>query len=59
VYQPLPHDDPVQRKPDIGLARRALGWEPRVRLRDGLKRTIAYFAALREELDATEGGANG
>ena len=59
VYQPLPHDDPVQRKPDIGLARRALGWEPRVRLKDGLKRTIAYFAALREELAATEGGANG
>ena len=59
VFQPLPHDDPVQRKPDIGLARRALGWEPRVRLRDGLKRTIAYFAALREELDTTEGGANG
>ncbi|WP_413871236.1 UDP-glucuronic acid decarboxylase family protein [Albidovulum sp.] len=59
VYQPLPHDDPVQRKPDIGLARRALGWEPRVRLKDGLKCTIAYFAALREELAATEGGANG
>jgi nucleoside-diphosphate-sugar epimerase len=49
----------VQRKPDIGLARRALGWEPRVRLRDGLKRTIAYFAALREELGTAEGGANG
>ena len=59
VYQPLPHDDPVQRKPDIGLARRALGWEPRVRLKDGLKRTIAYFAALREELGTAEGGANG
>ncbi len=58
VHQPLPHDDPVQRKPDIGLARRALGWEPRVRLRDGLKRTIAYFAALREELDATGGGGH-
>ncbi len=55
IHQPLPHDDPVQRKPDIGLARQTLGWEPRVRLRDGLKRTIAYFAALREEL-ATAGG---
>ena len=58
VHQPLPHDDPVQRKPDIGLARRALGWEPRVRLKDGLKRTIAYFAALREELATAGGGAD-
>ncbi len=55
VYEALPHDDPVQRQPDIGFARRTLGWEPRVKLRDGLARTIAYFAALREELELTDG----
>jgi UDP-glucuronate decarboxylase len=43
VYHPLPHDDPKQRKPDISKAIRELGWEPRVSLREGLKRTIAYF----------------
>ncbi|HEY8507108.1 MAG TPA: hypothetical protein VIL32_02055, partial [Steroidobacteraceae bacterium] len=36
-------DDPVQRCPDIELAKRELGWEPRVPLREGLKRTIEYF----------------
>ncbi|MBI5920073.1 MAG: SDR family oxidoreductase [Betaproteobacteria bacterium] len=43
VYQPLPQDDPRQRKPDIALAKEKLGWEPRVALEDGLKETIAYF----------------
>jgi UDP-glucuronate decarboxylase len=43
---PLPSDDPTQRCPDIGLARRALGWEPRMPLEEGLKRTIAHFEAL-------------
>ena len=42
-YQPLPNDDPVQRQPDITLAREALGWVPHTELRDGLKGTIAYF----------------
>jgi len=46
VYLPLPSDDPLQRKPDISLARKNLGWEPRVPLREGLKKTIAYFAGL-------------
>jgi UDP-glucuronate decarboxylase len=46
VEQPLPQDDPMQRKPDITLAREWLGWEPRVQLREGLQRTIDYFAAL-------------
>jgi UDP-glucuronate decarboxylase len=42
-HTPLPADDPTQRCPDIGLARQALGWEPRIALADGLSRTIAYF----------------
>ncbi len=40
---PLPGDDPLQRCPDIGLAKSALGWEPRVALEDGLEKTIGYF----------------
>jgi UDP-glucuronate decarboxylase len=46
VHRPLPQDDPLQRCPDIGLARARLGWEPVVSLEDGLARTIAYFEAL-------------
>jgi UDP-glucuronate decarboxylase len=44
VFQPLPQDDPMQRCPDISLAKRKLGgWQPKVPLEEGLKRTIAYF----------------
>ncbi|MBI2815275.1 MAG: SDR family oxidoreductase [Opitutae bacterium] len=43
VHQPLPVDDPKQRQPDITLARKYLKWEPKVRLAEGLKHTIAYF----------------
>ncbi len=43
VYEPLPVDDPAQRQPDIGLARTALGWEPRVELREGLARSADWF----------------
>lgn len=43
-FKPLPADDPVQRCPDILLARRHLDWEPTVSLDDGLRQTIAYFA---------------
>ncbi len=50
IHQALPHDDPVQRQPDIGLARKTIGWEPKVHLREGLTQTIAYFSALREEM---------
>ncbi len=46
VHRPLPQDDPMQRCPDIGLAQRLLGWQPRVVLDDGLTRTIAYFDRL-------------
>ncbi|HDS16396.1 MAG TPA: SDR family oxidoreductase [Proteobacteria bacterium] len=42
-YLPLPEDDPVQRRPDIGKAVAELGWQPRIGLREGLTRTIAYF----------------
>jgi dTDP-glucose 4,6-dehydratase len=43
VFRPLPVDDPKVRQPDIGRARTLLGWEPKVALEDGLKRTIEYF----------------
>ena len=43
VYKPLPADDPVQRKPDISLARKNLDWEPRIKLEEGLAKTIVYF----------------
>ncbi len=46
VYQPLPSDDPMQRKPDITLAKNKLGWEPKIPLEEGLKKTIAYFEDL-------------
>ena len=51
VSLPLPQDDPTQRQPDISLARRQLGWEPKVELREGLKSTIEYF-----ERRLSEGG---
>ena len=46
VFAQLPTDDPVRRCPDISLAKEELGWEPRVGLKDGLKRTIKYFRGL-------------
>ena len=46
VYRPLPQDDPVRRRPDITLAKKKLGWEPKIPIREGLARTIAYFREM-------------
>ncbi|OGQ36880.1 MAG: NAD-dependent dehydratase, partial [Deltaproteobacteria bacterium RIFCSPLOWO2_01_FULL_42_9] len=46
ITKPLPKDDPKQRQPDITLAKEKLGWEPKVGLEDGLKKTIGYFKGL-------------
>jgi UDP-glucuronate decarboxylase len=46
VHRPLPQDDPMQRCPDITLAKQVLGWEPKVALDEGLRRTISYFDRL-------------
>jgi UDP-glucuronate decarboxylase len=48
VFKPLPSDDPRQRQPNIELAKSKLGWEPKVKLEDGLKETIGYFRKLLE-----------
>src|SRR4030043_5549 len=46
VYKPLPQDDPVRRCPDITLAKKRLGWQPKTNLEDGLKKTIEYFKRI-------------
>ena len=46
IHQPLPQDDPKQRRPDITKARQILGWAPRIALEDGLRHTIEYFQQL-------------
>ena len=43
AFKPLPHDDPTQRQPDITLAKKELDWEPKIKLEEGLVKTIAYF----------------
>jgi dTDP-glucose 4,6-dehydratase len=43
AFEPLPADDPTQRRPDLTIARSRLGWEPTIALRDGLERTVPYF----------------
>jgi UDP-glucuronate decarboxylase len=52
VHRPLPQDDPMQRQPDIAVARRELQWQPTIELREGLARTIAYFDGLLARPDA-------
>jgi UDP-glucuronate decarboxylase len=49
IYKPLPSDDPMQRKPDITLAKKQLDWEPEIKLEEGLKKTISYFDQLLKE----------
>jgi UDP-glucuronate decarboxylase len=49
VFKPLPSDDPRQRKPDIGLAQRTLGWQPTIELDEGLRHTIGYFDQLMKD----------
>jgi len=46
VFQELPEDDPAKRQPDITLARKELGWDPKVKLEEGLTRTIEYFKTI-------------
>ena len=46
INLPLPQDDPTQRQPDISLAREKLGWEPKIKLDQGLARTIDYFKTV-------------
>jgi UDP-glucuronate decarboxylase len=57
VERPLPEDDPRQRQPDIAKARAVLGWAPKVPLREGLVRTIAYFEELLREGDPLAAGS--
>jgi len=48
VFNPLPQDDPKQRRPDITLAKKLLKWEPKIKLEDGLQKTIEYFRQFAE-----------
>jgi nucleoside-diphosphate-sugar epimerase len=52
-FAPLPVDDPTRRRPDIGKARQLLGWEPRISLREGLRRTLASFAEVLPDVRAS------
>jgi UDP-glucuronate decarboxylase len=49
VYRPLPADDPTRRRPDISLAQKHLGWEPKIGIREGLEKTIAWFRTIDPE----------
>lgn len=46
IYEPLPQDDPTRRRPDITLAKSKLGWQPQIKLREGLQKTIAWFKSI-------------
>jgi len=46
IYKPLPSDDPRQRQPNVEIAKTKLGWEPKIRLDDGLRETIQYFKSI-------------
>ncbi|MEA2043294.1 MAG: UDP-glucuronic acid decarboxylase family protein [Bacteroidota bacterium] len=47
IYKPLPEDDPMQRKPDISLAKKVIDWEPKIKLDQGLLKTIEYFKSIK------------
>jgi UDP-glucuronate decarboxylase len=50
IYMPLPQDDPLQRQPDINLAKQKLDWEPKIQLEEGLVKTIEYFSKINLEI---------
>jgi dTDP-glucose 4,6-dehydratase len=52
LFQPLPQDDPTRRRPDITKARQLLGWEPKIKLRQGLEKSLEYFKAYTHQNDA-------
>ena len=55
VYEPLPKNDPLQRKPDINKAKQILDWEPQILRKEGMRRTYSYFKSLtKEELKKVE-----
>lgn len=56
TYEPLPQDDPKQRRPDISKARQLLGWEPKIELEQGLKLSMSYFRQAIEMEDAVKAG---
>jgi len=58
IHKELPVDDPLQRKPNISLAKEKLGWEPKVTLEEGIKKTVEYFAKIVEEEKSAQ-AANG
>jgi UDP-glucuronate decarboxylase len=53
VFKPLPADDPMQRKPDIGRAREVLDWDPKVQLEAGLVQTIGYFEKMAIQFESS------
>ncbi len=55
IYKPLPSDDPMQRQPDITLAKKLLKWQPKVDRAEGMKRTFEYFKALTQGRAEREG----
>ena len=55
-FRPLPTDDPRQRQPDISRAQKTLGWEPKIQLKEGLEKTVAYFHDLLSEAAPSEPG---
>jgi len=56
IYEPLPEDDPKRRCPEIRRARETLGWEPRVSAREGLRKTLDWFAGRSNRPEASPAG---